>query len=177
MTLKCQNLGKNGIENELKCIQKFLSRFHFFPCLDITMPFNAHLLTRYILKSGKFLNMNQWFIPSDFIKRILNYDCYGDNRLKRTSIATIAPPFIDSKHYNLFPFTPIGVDLLWFWLFLYLSSLVVYPCFVHSYVSTQKLVGIATEKRQNSIRVHHTIAFILFWEQTRHPSCRDFFYT
>ena len=38
-----------------------------------------------------------------------------------------------------------------FWLFLCLGSVVMYLCFVHSYVSTQKLVGIATEKRQNNL--------------------------
>ena len=98
---------------ELKCIQKFLSRFHFFLDFDISMPFNAQLVTRYILKSGHFLNMSQWFIPSDFIKRISNYGCYGYNRLKITSVATVAPPLVDSKHYNSFPFSPIWVDPLW----------------------------------------------------------------
>ena len=98
---------------ELKCIQNFLSRFHFFPDFDISMPFNAHLVTRYILKSRHFLNMNQWFIPSDFIKIISNYDFYGYNRLKKTSVATVAPPLVDSKHYNSFPFSPIWVDPLW----------------------------------------------------------------
>ena len=38
--------------------------------------------------------------------------CYGYKRLKRTSVATIASRFVDSKHYNSFPFTLIGVDLL-----------------------------------------------------------------
>ena len=97
---------------ELKCIKKFLYRFHSFPDFDISIPFNAHLLTRYILKCWNFLNMNQWFIPSDFIKRISNYGCYGSNRLKRTSVATIAPPLVDSKHYNSFAFSPIWVDPL-----------------------------------------------------------------
>ena len=27
-------------------------------------------------------------------------------------VATIAPPLVDNKHYNSFPSTPIGVDLL-----------------------------------------------------------------
>ena len=75
--------------------------------------------TCYILKRGNLLNMNQWFIPSDFIKRISNYGCYGYNRLKRTSVATIAPPLVDSKHCHSFPFTPIWVDPLCcqiFWL-------------------------------------------------------------
>ena len=30
---------------ELKCIQRFHFRFRFFPDFDISMPFNAHLLT------------------------------------------------------------------------------------------------------------------------------------
>ena len=58
-----------------------------------------------------------------------------------------------------------------FWLFLCLWSEVMYPCFVQSYLSTQKLVRIVTEKRQNSLRVDHTIAFILLLEQMRHLSC------
>ena len=45
--------------------------------------------------------------PSDFIKRISKYSCYGYNSLKKTSVPTIAPPFVDSKHYNSFPFSPI----------------------------------------------------------------------
>ena len=78
------------------------------------------------------------------------------------------------------------VRLLWipfafkcplFWLFFCLWNVVVYPCFFPSYVSTQKLVRIAWEKHQNSLRVDHMIAFILLWEQTQHPSCRDFFHT
>ena len=44
-----------------------------------------------------------------------------------------------------------------FWLFLCLWSVVMYPCFVHSYVSTQKLVRIATKKCQKAS------------EQTRRP--------
>ena len=77
------------------------------------MRFNAHFLTRYILKSGKFPNINHWFLSSDFIKRISSYGCYGYNRLKRTSVVTIAPPLVDSKHYNSSPFSPIWVDPLW----------------------------------------------------------------
>ena len=38
-----------------------------------------------------------------------------------------------------------------FWLFLCLWSAMAYPCFVHSYVSTQKLVRIATDKCQNCL--------------------------
>ena len=34
-------------------------------------------------------------------------------------------------------------------------------CFVHSYAAMQKLVRIAMEKRQNSLRVDHATAFIL----------------
>ena len=41
-------------------------------------------------------------MPSDIIKRISNYGCHGYNRLKRTAVATIAPPLVDSKHYNSF---------------------------------------------------------------------------
>ena len=33
-------------------------------------------------------------------------------RLKRTSVATVAPPLVHSKHYNSFPFFPIWVDPL-----------------------------------------------------------------
>ena len=51
-----------------------------------------------------------------------------------------------------------------------------YPCFVDSYVLTQKLVRIATQMCQNSLRIARTITFILLWEKTRHPSCRDFFH-
>ena len=52
MVLKYQNLERKGSENELlnvfypvKGIQKFHSRFPFFPDFDISIPFNAHLLT------------------------------------------------------------------------------------------------------------------------------------
>ena len=38
--------------------------------------------------------------------------CYGYNNLKITSVATIAPPLVDSKHYNSFPFSLIWVDPL-----------------------------------------------------------------
>ena len=48
--------------------------------------------------------------------------------------------------------------------------------FRHSYLLTQKLVRKAMEKRQNSIRVDHTIVFILLWEQTWHQPWRDFFH-
>ena len=41
------------------------------------------------------------------------YGCYGYNSLKITSVATIAPPLVDSKHYNSFPFSPLWVDPLW----------------------------------------------------------------
>ena len=41
------------------------------------------------------------------------YGCYGYNSLKITSVATMAPPLVDSKHYNSFPFSPIWVDPLW----------------------------------------------------------------
>ena len=34
-------------------------------------------------------------------------------QLEMTSVATIAPPLVDSKHYNSFPFSPIWVDPLW----------------------------------------------------------------
>ena len=51
---------------------------------------------------------------------------------------------------------PFGFKNPLFWLILCLWNL----CFVHSYISTQKLVGI-----------------ILLWKQTRHPSWRDFFHT
>ena len=47
-----------------------------------------------------------------------------------------------------------------FWLYLCLGSVVVYTCSVHSYVSTQKLVRIAREKRKNILKVDHTIALI-----------------
>ena len=36
-------------------------------------------------------------MPSDFLKRISNYGCYGYKRFKRTSVATIAPHLVDSK--------------------------------------------------------------------------------
>ena len=64
-----------------------------------------------------------------------------------------------------------------FLLFLCLWSVVVYPGSVHSYVSTRKRARIATEKRQSNLRVDHTITFILLWEQTPHPSFRNFFQT
>ena len=64
-----------------------------------------------------------------------------------------------------------------FWLFLCLWSVMMHPCFVYGYVSTQKLFRIATEKHQNSLKVDHTIVFILLWEQTRQPSCQDLFHT
>ena len=73
--------------------------------------------------------------------------------------------------------SPFALKNLLFWLVLCLWSLVVYPCFTHSYVLTQKLVRIATEKRQSSLRVDHTIAFIILLEKTRHPSCRNCFHT
>ena len=87
--------------------------------------FNAHFLTGifyraenfeiYCIKSF-FKHKSQRFIPSDFIKRISNYGCYGYNRLKKHRwhwVLTIAPPLVDIRHYNSFPFTPIGVNLLW----------------------------------------------------------------
>ena len=52
------------------------------------------------------------YTTSDFIKRLSNYGCYGYDSLKRTSVTIVAPPLVDSKHYNSSPFTPIGVDLL-----------------------------------------------------------------
>ena len=76
------------------------------------MPLNIHLITRYILKSRKILNINPLFILSDFVKKMSNYGIYGYNKLKRASVATIAPPLVDSKHYNSSSVTPIGVDLL-----------------------------------------------------------------
>ena len=42
------------------------------------------------------------------MKKISNYGCYGYNRLKRTSVATIAPPIVNSKHNNSFSFTSTG---------------------------------------------------------------------
>ena len=102
----------NGIEM-WKSGKKRNREWNFWmPFNALELKFNAHFLTRYILKSGKFSYINQWFILSDFINRISNYGCYGYNRLKRTSVATVAPPLIDSKYYNSFPFSPIWVDPL-----------------------------------------------------------------
>ena len=112
-TLNGIEMSKSGKIGNREWNFQFHSRFHFIPDSDTSMPFNAHFLTRYILKSRKVLNINQWFIPSDFIKRISNYGYYGYNRLKRTSVTTTAPPLVDSKHYNSFPFSTIWVDPLW----------------------------------------------------------------
>ena len=42
--------------------------------------------------------------------------CYGYNSLKITLVATIAPPLVDRKNYNSFPFSPIWLDPLWIYL-------------------------------------------------------------
>ena len=37
-------------------------------------------------------------------------------------------------------------------------------CIVHNYVSTQKSFRIATKKRQSSLKIDHSIAFIIFFK-------------
>ena len=63
-----------------------------------------------------------------------------------------------------------------FFLFLCLWSVVVYP-FCPQLCIDAEIRQDATKKRQSSLRVDHTVAFILLWEQTWHPSCQDFFHT
>ena len=75
------------------------------------MLFNAGLLTRYILKSGNFENVNQWFIPSDFIKHWPR-----GRRQKRpkqsTKILTMTSARMRWNSINNFCLTQILIDFI-----------------------------------------------------------------
>ena len=60
-----------------------------------------------------------------------------------------------------------------FWPFTWFRSIVVDPCFIHRYKTTQKFFRIAVKIGKILLQSGHPNVFLVDWEQSQHPSCTE----